>query len=72
MTCFSACVEDGPELGVADQDLGTGVVEHEGDGRRIEARIDGVQHGARHGHAVMGLEHGGGVGEHHRDGIAYA
>ena len=41
-------------------------------GRRVEPRIDGVQHGAGHRHAVMRLEHGGRVGEHHRDGVADA
>ena len=69
---FQRLLEDGAELGVADQHLGAGMVEHEGDRVGIEAGVDGMEHGARHGHAVMRLEHGRGVGEHHRDGVALA
>ncbi len=51
-------LEDGAELGVADQHFRVGMVEHEGDRRGIEAGVDGMQHGARHWHPVMRLEHG--------------
>ena len=64
--------EHDAELGIDDQNLSLGMVEHEGDGGGVEARIDGVQHRAHHGHAVMGLKHGRRVGEHHRDGVAFA
>ena len=64
--------QNGRELRVADQDFGLGVVEHEGDGGRIEACVDGMEHGADHGHAVMSLEHRRRVGEHDRDGVAGA
>ena len=52
--------------------LAFGMIELEGDDTRIEARIDRVQHGARHRHPVMGLDHGRGIGEHDRDGVADA
>jgi hypothetical protein len=69
---FQRLLEHGAELGVADQHLGAGMVQHEGNGTRIESRVDGMEHGARHGHAVMRLEHGRRIGEHHRDGISVA
>ena len=60
------------ELAIRDHDLGVGMIELEGDDRRIESRIDRVQDRARHRHAEVGFEHRGGVGQHHRDGIAHA
>ena len=60
------------EFGVGDENLGFRMLEHEGDRRRVEAGVDGMEHGANHRHAVMGLEHCGRIGEHHRDGIALA
>ena len=60
------------ELAVVDQDLRLGVIELEGDDRRIEAGIDRVQHGSGHGHAEVRLQHRRGVREHDRDGVALA
>ena len=65
-------VDDRGEFGVDNDELGGGMVEHEGDDRRIEPGIDGVKHGAGHGHGEMGLEHRRGVGEHHRHGVVLA
>ena len=58
------------ELAVGDQHFGLGVIELERDHRRIEPRVDGVEHGVAHRHAVMALQHGGRVGEHDRHGVA--
>jgi hypothetical protein len=48
------------------------VAQDEADGGRIQAHVERVQDRARHGHAVVGLEHRRGVGRHDRDGIARA
>jgi len=48
------------------------MIEHEADGRRIEPGIERVQNAARHGHAVMGFEHRGGIGHERGDRIAAA
>ena len=58
------------ELAVGDQQLGISVVELEGDDRSVEPGVDGVQHGADHGHAVVRLEHRRRVGEQHRHRVA--
>ena len=55
---------------VGDQHLGFGVVEGEGEDRRIEPRVERVEHGAGHRHAVVRLDHRRGIGEHHRDRVA--
>ena len=41
-----------------------------GDGCRLEPRIDGVEHGAEHRHAVMRLDHRGHIGQHRRNRVA--
>ncbi len=46
------------------------MLEHEGDGFRVQAGVEGVEHGPGHGHAEVGLEHGGHIGQHGRHGIA--
>ena len=58
------------EFAVGDQHLGVGVVELEGDDGGVEAGIDGVEHRARHRHAVVAFEHRRRVGEHGRHGVA--
>ena len=58
------------ELAVADHRLGVGVVELEGDRRGVEPGVERMQDGAGHGHAVVGLDHRRGVGEHDGDGVA--
>ena len=50
-------LHDGRELAVGDQDLGVGVVELEGDDRRVETGVQRMEHRARHRHAVVGFEH---------------
>ena len=58
------------ELAVDDENLRSGVVDLEGDDRRVEARVERMEHRPGHGHAVVGLEHGRAVGQHDGDGIA--
>ena len=57
------------ELAVSDQHLRLGMVELERDGCGIEPRVDGVEHRARHRHAVVAFQHRRRVGEHDRDGV---
>ena len=58
------------ELAVGDQRLRFAVLQDVGDGRGIEPRVDGVEHRAQHGHAVVGIQHGRHVGQHGRHGVA--
>ena len=58
------------EFGVDQQHLGFGMVQDEGDGFRVEAGVDGVQHRAGHGDGKMGLEHLGDVGGDDGHGVA--
>ena len=58
------------EFAIGDQHLGLGMVEREGEDRGVEPGIEGIEDGAGHRHAVMGLEHRRRVGEHDRDGVA--
>ena len=58
------------EFPVGDQHLRLAVAEAEGDRRRVEAGVEGVEHRPRHRHAVVALDHRGRVGEHHRHGVA--
>jgi hypothetical protein len=60
------------KLLVGDQHLRFGMVEGKGDGRRIEAGVERVEHRAGHRHAVVALDHRRGVGEHRRDRVALA
>ncbi len=60
------------KLAIGDQHFGLAVLEDVGDGGGLEPGIDGVEHGAQHGHAVMRLHHGRHVRQHDRDGIAGA
>ena len=58
------------EFAVGDHHLGLGVIEREGDDRRVEPGVERVEHALRHRHAVMAFQHRRRVGEHHRDGVA--
>ncbi len=58
------------KLGVGQQQLGLAVVEDVGDAVGLEPDVQGVQHRARHRHAIGRLEGCGDVGRHHRDRIA--
>ena len=60
------------ELAVGDQHLRFAVVEREGDDRGIEARVEGVEHGAGHRHAVVAFEHRRRVRHHDGDRVAAA
>ena len=60
----------GRELAVDEQSLGLAVIKHEGDRRRVEAGVEGVEHCAAHWRAVMALEHRRRVGEHDGDRVA--
>jgi len=46
--------------------------QHEGDGRGVEADIQRVQHGARHRHTEMALQHLRRVRSHDGHGVALA
>jgi len=58
------------KLGIDDDRLRLAVVEDVGDRRRVEPRVDGVEHGAGHRHAVMAFQHGRHVGQQRRDRVA--
>ena len=65
-------VDGGGEFAVGDQDLGAAMLQHEGDGGGIQPRVQRIQHRAHHRHAIMGFQHGRGVGQHHRHRVALA
>jgi hypothetical protein len=50
---------------VGEDELGAGVAEQDGDRARVQARVDGVEHGAAHGHPEVHLVHGRHVGQQH-------
>jgi hypothetical protein len=58
------------KFAVDNKHFAFGVIEGEAENRGVEPRIERVEHGARHRHPVMRLDHGRRVGEHHRDGVA--
>ena len=60
------------ELAIGDEDFRLGMVELKGNDRSIEPRVDGVQNGTRHRHAVVRLQHRRRIGQHHRDRVAGA
>ncbi len=60
------------EFAIGYQSFGLAVGENIADGGRVETRVDGVEHGSQHGHAVMRLQHGRDVRQHHGNGIAGA
>jgi hypothetical protein len=60
------------ELAVGDQHPGFAVVHLPGQQRRVEPRVQRVQHRAQRRHGVMCLHHLGRVGQHHADGVAAA
>ena len=51
-------LHDGAVDPIGDQRLGTAVLEDEGDGCRIEAGVEGIEHRAGHRDAVVGLQKG--------------
>ena len=63
---------DVAQFAVHDEDARVAMGEDMGDGRGVQAGVDGVEHGAQHRHAVMRLQQGGHVGGEHGDGIAIA
>ena len=60
------------EFPVGDQYLGFAMGQHEGDGLRVEADIQRIEHGTDHGHGEVGFEHRGNIGQHHGHGIVLA
>ena len=58
------------KFGVGDQHLSLAVLEDEGDGPRVEADVERVQHRPGHRHSEMRLECLGDVGRHQRDRVA--
>ena len=60
------------EFAVDDEHLGLAVVEAEGQSRRVEPGVEGVEHRSRHRHAVVALDHRRRVGQQHRHGVAAA
>jgi hypothetical protein len=60
------------ELAVGDQYLGFAVVHLPGQQRRIQARVQRIEHGVQGRHGVVRLDHLGRVGQHHADGTAAA
>ena len=60
------------KFAVGDQHLCLAVIENEGERYRIEPRVEGVEHAARHRHAVMSFQHGRNVGQHHCNRVGLA
>ena len=60
------------EFAVDDQQPGFGMVELEGDDRRIEPGVERMQHAPGHRYGEMRLQHRRGVGQHHRHRVALA
>ena len=73
-TCFGAgerfCNHRG-KLAVGEKNLGFCVLQHERNAGSVEPRIDGIEHGPTHRHAVVCLQHGRHVRRHHRDGVPH-
>ncbi len=65
-------LDAGGEGGVGNERLGLAVCQDEADGRGVQADVERVEHGARHGHPVVRLEHGRRVRCHDRDAVANA
>ena len=59
------------ELAVDDQHLRVGVLQDERDHRRVQPRVDAVEHRARHRHAVVRLDHLRRVRQHDRHRVAF-
>ena len=59
-------------VAVGDQHLGLAVLQAEADGRAVQPRVDRVEDGAGHRHAVVRFEQRRHVGRHDRHGIARA
>ena len=59
----------GAKLPVHQHHPALGVLKDEGHGLCIEPSIDGVEHGAAHGHAEVSLEHGRHIGRDDGDGV---
>jgi hypothetical protein len=60
------------ELSIREEHLRFAVLEDEANGLRIEPDVEGVQHGAGHGNAVMGLDHFRHVRQHDAHRVAAA
>ena len=69
---FQRLGNDPRELGVGYQHLRLGVVDHKGDIRRIEPRVDRVQHRPGHRHTEFRIEHRGHIGKHDGNGVILA
>ena len=52
------------KLPVHDKYPGFGVIKLESQGASVETRVQRIEHGASHRHAIMTLQHGWRVGEH--------
>ena len=65
-------VHDRAELEVGDQHPGLAVVHLPGQQRRVQPRVQRVQHRPQGRHGVVRLDHLRRVGQHHADGVAAA
>ncbi len=65
-------LDDAGEFAIGDQQFRFAVIEDERQRRRIEPRVERVDHAAGHRNAVMRFQHGRRVGEHHRNRVAAA
>lgn len=65
-------LEDEVEGEEVDEDeLGFAVLEEHGDGVGVEAGVDVVEDGSRHGDSEVEFVHGGSVGGHHGDDLGF-
>ena len=62
--------DGGRKFAVGDQHLGVAMLQHEGNGRSVQPCVQRIQHRPQHRHAIMGFQHGRGVGQHHRHRVA--
>ena len=60
------------KLPVGDQGLRFAVSQDVGDGAGVQPRVDGIEHGAERGHALVEFEHGRNIGQDHGHRIALA
>jgi len=65
-------LENRPELSVTDKQTRFGVIDDVGDGVRIEAGIDRIQHGAGHWNSKMAFKHFRGIEGEHRNRVVFA
>ena len=60
------------KLSIGEQHLGLAMLQHEGNGLDVQARVERVEHRSGHRHTKVGLKHRGHIGQHHRHRVTFA